>query len=340
MLSCLFLTISTCLTIGTGELVKGNSIEQLREKSNQVLEVAATEFDLQSFSILDEYNADLQDNDIYLSLLDTMINLNFVQDDLRSELEILENNYLVDESFQTNFSFDSLRNNSLFNNGSYDNSFALEFVKAIHSTTSFNDIINIDDDILEIYKSIESKNTTLEDEEENIANEIIDNAEKEKEGQLELIPLIQNHGNNKLSIKINERINDKIFIGLDFTSETCISIYNIISNWLNNKAALATTGAFLTLFSSVVTLLKTSYYGTLLYETIVSLISSVWPAFCEFLMTTGVLGVIISAVVLTTILCTALIIAKVFFAGSKQLGYRVGFIRYGFLNWGTLNEEY
>lgn len=336
MLGCLFLTISTCLTMGTGELVKGNSIEQLRERSNKILEVAATEFNPLNFSDLNDYNEKLQSNDIALTMLDTMINLDFVQDDLKSELEILENNYISDNSFKTNFSFNTLKNNSLFNKGQYEDSLILDFANAVKNTTSFNDVI-IDDEIIMQSKNIESEDSLLEDIDEELANDIKTN---ENDNSQDKIPLIANHDNTKMKVNVNEKIDGKTFIGLDFTSDTCISFYNILSNFLNNQATNFISGTSATLYASIVTIIKTTPSAAILQEKIISLFSSIWQPIWHFITSTGSLGLLVVAIILIVLVAVITVIVFIYIAGCNQKGYRVGLIRYGFLNWGIINEIY
>lgn len=93
------------------------------------------------------------------------------------------------------------------------------------------------DDLDIIEEEISSENTPVSENDKAIGN--IDDEENKEIPQ---IPLIKDNNNTKSQVKINSTIDDHLFIGFDFPRETCITFYNIVSNWLNKRAMMSTLG--------------------------------------------------------------------------------------------------
>lgn len=66
--------------------------------------------------------------------------------------------------------------------------------------------------------------------------------------------------------------------------DTCISFYNIVSNWLNKKAMMTTIGTS-ALWKYIIFLLSTNVASSTIMTSIISLFSSVWKDIMAFLQT-------------------------------------------------------
>lgn len=218
MLSCLLLSISTCITMSTGQLIEGKRIEELKKESNTILKIASNELNITEDKF-PNYNLKYIDNDVQLILLETMSNIGFASDDLQEELLEVKDRF-VQSYLDTNFKIDEIKDNSLFNNGSYDDSIIMDFASLIKDTTGYCNQYQIDDIFVDDFE-ISTEGTSIE--KDDIETGTIDKTTDNVEETIEQLPLIENHDNTKLQANVNNKIDGKIFIGFDFVKDTCIS---------------------------------------------------------------------------------------------------------------------
>ncbi len=328
----ILLTISTCLSMGTGKLVEGYKLEAAKEKSNEVLKIASDEFDPTQYPLLSNKTEEQQNEILKSIILDSFINFDFCSDEIKTSLKNFYNTENQNSSLDYIETANLSKNNSLFYYTNLSNSLALEFVQILLETKCYIDFDKINSIIVQEEK-ITSEDTTLEIQDEK------DGEVEENEESTDLIPLIENHDNSNLSININQKIDSKLFIGLDFPMDTCISFYNIVSNWLNKKAMMTTIGTS-ALWKYIIFLLSTNATSSTIMTSIISLFSSIWKDIMAFFTTTGALGIIVGAIFTIAAISTIYVVCKIYIAGSKQKGWRIGTLFHSLFKWEWLNEIY
>lgn len=263
--------------MGTGKLVEGYKLEAAKEKSIEVLKIANDEFVPTQYPLLSNKTEEQQNEILKSIILDSFINFDFCSDEIKTSLKNFYNSENQNSSLDYIETANLSKNNSLFYYNNLPNSLALEFIQFLLETKCYINFDEIDSVIVQ-EEEITSKNTTLE-----IQNEK-DGEVEENEESTDLIPLIENHDNSNLSINVNQKIDSKLFIGLDFPMDTCISFYNIVSNWLNKKAMMTTIGTS-ALWKYIIFLLSTNAASSTIMTSIISLFSSVWKDIMAFLQT-------------------------------------------------------
>ena len=154
-----------------------------------------------------------------------------------------------------------------------------------------------------------------------------------------LLPIIENHDDTILEAHVNGRYPEYILFGVDFTPDTCISFYNIVSNWLNKKAAtrfIDKAG----IWEDFVFLIRRNPSFDLVFSTVVNFFSGIWSEIMQFFSAGGAITIFISLALALLALATIFVVVRLYFAGCERKGWRFGAVRYGFCNWGFVNENY
>lgn len=328
----ILLTISTCLTMGTGNYVEGYELKVAKEKSNEILKIAENELNPIDYVILESKNLNEQNEILKAILINSFIDFDLCSDEIKNSLSSFYNIESSNSSLSYSEIISDARSNSLYNKKQIANSLSSDFIDVLLNTNCFIDNEEIEHFVVQ-NEEITSKDTSIESQDKEDAKV------EQNQDNTDLIPLYEKHDNSKLSVNINQKINDKIFIGFDFPADSCISFYNIVSNWLNKKAMNSTVGTSV-LWKTLVTLLKGNPTISSLMSSIISLLSSLWGNFMSFLTSTGALGIIVGAILIIAAIGTIYVICNIYIAGFDKKGWRIGTLIHSLFKWEWLDEMY
>lgn len=331
MVSTLLLTITTCLSMTTGNLVEGQSIDRLKNKAQEMLTISANEYNPESFS----FNEQTFNNDLKMVVLNNMSEYGLISESLKVSFN--EQASLINKEIlgKTDFSLDNLKQSKILEKISSDSlSLGEMYLNDLIDSSHYEKEKIICDNEKGKEIQITDENTSAEAEYQQIVDSVDENIT-----DIPQIPLIANHDNSILEVHINTNIDRGFLIGFDFTKDTCITIYNIISNWLNKKAMLSQINKS-DLWASIVGLISSCSYTTSLKAAVYELLSSVWTGLTTFFTTSGLLGKIIATILAITVLATIIIIYEIYTAGMQQCGWRIGLLHYNIFGWEWINEKY
>lgn len=150
----------------------------------------------------------------------------------------------------------------------------------------------------------------------------------------EEIPLIE-HNDSNMEMAVNKKgFFDGRFIGIYANKDACVAVYNKFTKFVQNKIALSAAG-----FSSAEVLAALELAFPEAVASLTSLFSSMIAEFTAYLSSLGgpivtVIAIIVSvfAVLLTTIL------VSMYYCGSKQCGFAIGWIVHSLFSWEWINE--
>lgn len=337
MVGTLLLSLTTCLSMGTGTFVEGQSLERIKTQTKEMLEIGADELNPNNFNLSGAWTESRINNDIELVLLETIPYYGMVSDELLPYFKKEASNLTENSTFTTDFSKADIFSSSLFVPEVGETTpVAIAYVNSLIATPHYEKQTQLESGggtITEV--DISTAGTSYEKESEDTAADI-----KQNETDVPQIGLISNHDDTKLEVNSNVSLSTGTLFGFDFPADTCISMYNIISNKLNMMAATSQIDKK-SLWNNIVTLLNSYAPDIALLTTyIVTLFSDVWDTLFAFLQSTGALGVIISIILAIVAVATITVLVKIYICGKEQKGWRVGLLCHNIFSWEWINEEY
>ncbi|GEM_PF-1739408 len=331
----LFLSVTTFLSLGTGRLVQGQAVEQIKAKADEVIQIAQNDYNSNHQHYLDSWNGLRFNNDLQMLILNSSLRSRFIDGNLKSGLSSYASEVFDDEHFETDFSLEDAYGGELFDYGIIDNSPADRFLSEFITTTRTEEVDEIDNFTI-LLEDISTEGTSLEKIDDQAGEVQVD-----PEPDIVQLPLIENHDNSYLSAKINASIDNHLFLGFEFDADTCISIYNIISNWLNNKVMLDGMNSSLSYaLESLCFVLSNSAYTSSIYDIVLSIFTNCWSQLVAFFTPTGAFGIIFATILCVVAICTIVLVVLLYIAGSHHKGYRIGYLYHSLFNWEWLNGEY
>lgn len=329
MIFTLFLTVSTGISMSTGSFISGHDIYDVKEATNEILAISEDEMNPSTSSYFQDKSFETVEDFIKIVMLNSLVQFKFV-DEVTTKTTL---NYINQECNDLNLDFDAIQNsaydNHLFDFGDFDSSIVNAFFELLHES----------DKILSHFNNgnipVEKEEITTKDSDEYNEEDKRDIEEMTDETQ---IPLIPNHDNSQMEANVNCSIDGYTFLGFDFPADTCISFYNIISDWLNKKAMMTTIGAS-TIWKYIVNLIRFNPVSSTLYNQLFSLLSGLWDSLISFLKT-GTIGLIISIILSIVAIGTLSVVISIYIAGLNQKGWRIGLLIYNWHHWEWLCGEY
>lgn len=332
MISTLLISITTCLTMGTGTFIQGRSLEKLNEDSNNLIQ-ASIEY-LQPIET-EINNLECPENDMRMILFDSAIRSRICSDSITEEMQLYRDTYMTPDVFYTDFSIEELYDKILQSCSKYEEYFE-QWTEDLRETDRFvfGEFETADNEQCQ-KEEITIEGTPHEDE----LKDYTEHDENPDETDFTLLPIIDGHDDAKAAIKINQNIEDKLFIGFDFEADTCISFYNTVSKFLNNKAMLQGLNRD-PLFDTLVGFVSTFEFGKIALAKIASLFQGLWSELNAAFLNLAPYNHLIAALLTFVAVTIFIVLASIYSAGAQCKGYRTGALRHGFLNWEWLNEIY
>lgn len=330
MVCTLMLSVVTGFSASAGKLVDGYQVERSRSIANEILSLSAEELNPSNFSFLKDFTSQQTEQMLKLIIPNSLVELDFLDDETSKTVE--EFLYVNRNECEMDYGFiyDAAYSNSIFGGGNFSSAKADDLFKCLFETLRqvmfydrFGNSVQ--------HNTISTENSELE-EEDNKKQEI------DKEDDTNLIPIIKEHDNSQVSVDVNKIVDDCKFIGFDFSAPTCMTFYNLVSDWLNKKAMMTTIGTT-AIWKTVVSLIRTNPLSSALYGKLYSLISSVWASFMKFFMT-GTIGLIAAIIVSIAALGTLAIVLSVYIAGLNGKGWRIGLLIHNWHSWEWICDTY
>lgn len=349
MITTLIVTLTTCVSLNTGNFVQGKSIERLKERSIEVLNYAKDEFDPAKDNFPALFDIERVNQDLQLLLLDSIakskFNNDFIDNNIRNQAVENKINLLNNPKFNPilNYRIDTSNGSLLFD--SVWERISSSFVDTLNSTEYIsNDIVLPDNHGHIIGHEINLNNNDQEYEE--ILDEIDQQIERQEENEPEYpqFPLIAGINSNSFNVNINGIVDNCRFLGFDFSPDWCASFYNVIASFLNLQIGKQVYGTNPTLTETIFKIIEYISGGVISKSALISLIvkffSSIWTSLIATISACGPIAMIVTAIVIVAAGVVIGTIAAAFFAGSQHRGYRFGFIIRKWYHWEFVNEEY
>ena len=329
----LLLTISTCLSIGSGNYVTGSSIGLLKDKADEILQIAE-ERSPSSLDIPEDFDTERMDYTREMLRLDSLPSFGLVSADILPEFLDFSKEEEASKNLNPYFTFEGRQNSALYGQGVLEHSVAKEFIHLLLDTEHYEEESEAEDGTPLVDQNVVTEGTSLEEGDKTLAD--VDASANEDET---LLPIIENHDDTILEARVNGRYPEYILFGVDFTPDTCISFYNIVSNWLNKKAAtlfIDKSG----IWEDFVFLVRRNPSFDLVFSAAMSFFSGIWSEIMQFFSAGGAISVIFAIILAVVVLATSFIVSRVYCSGRIGKGWRFGAVRYGYLNWDFVNENY
>lgn len=329
----LLLTISTCLTIGNGNYVTGSSVESLKDKADEILQIAG-ERNPSSLDIPEDFDKERMDYTREMLRLDSLPSFGLVSADILPDFLDFSKEEEESTNLQPYFTFEGRQNSTLYGQGDLEHSVAKEFIRLLLDTEHYEEENEAEDGAPLVDQNVVTEGTSLEEADKALAD--VDASANKDDN---LLPIIENHDDTILEAHVNGRYPEYILFGVDFTPDTCIYFYNIVSNWLNKKAAtrfIDKAG----IWEDFVFLIRRNPSFDLVFSTVVNFFSGIWSEIMQFFSAGGAISMIVGIILAAIAIAAFVAASHIYCAGREGKGWRFGAVRYGFCNWGFVNENY
>lgn len=320
----LILALSTTIS-GGSTVAEANRLELIKYKSEQLIEFAAESYDYTNFLNL----FDIQRESL---LKQSLLNFN-------SENELLDNEHIF-----------ALQEHLLYNDPNYiefeniDTMFLKDDVtpSIIENTRVIKTSLTESVKYSPINNELIANNVVINQQYTNILISSVTDGGGNSQGNLEETqpngPLpIYNVNEANCSYKINENFTDHIFIGLIFSKELCMSVYNVFSFFINDiflNEAFSGVEQIVRIFSSIT--LSSPLAPVVL--SIIEYIKGFWSTFISAFATGNIVGIITGIIIsFFAFMCITLLI-RVIISGYFHKGYIIGWNVYNLFDWRWVDE--
>lgn len=317
----LILTVSTCISGGLSGVAKANKLESLEQNSISIIESFNESYDVSGFNLdYDEQQSMLKQKLLEYNKLNCLLD--------EQQLDALERTLQLDDSYTYIPNFDDMYLRKESSKLSFDDNRFNIYDPTV--SNEFNVIgLSSFSDFIDVFGRVQGPTIGTK-----VSPRIGDTSSE--------LPMLA-YDSNKVNYQINGKLGNVTFVGLTVSPDACIWFYNLVSDWLNKQIIYAASGCK-GVASSIISIIKV--YAGESYEYVVTKLvkyfAKIWKQLLSVITSSGLAGIIIGEII---VLFCAIVIGTVVFmywAGSKGLGFAIGWFVYGWLDWrwycGTIQE--